>query len=240
MAVALGARREDRLAEVVEEVQRAGGKAIAVKVNVDRPEECAAFVERTVGEFGSIYGVFANAGYGAKTPIATTSDADVRAMFETNFFGTLNTIRPALAHMERAGRGHVLICSSCLSKFALPWHCVYSATKAAQDHIGRSLAIELRGKGIAVSTVHPVGTRTEFFEQAAARSHETASDAAANHSPKFMMQPPERVADAVVRCLKKPRGEVWTSLPTRLLFAGLTAVPGLRDYVTGRKYAEGD
>jgi short-subunit dehydrogenase len=165
-------------------------------------------------------------------------------MFETNFFGTLNTIRPALPHMTTAGRGHVLICSSCLAKFALPWHTVYSATKAAQDHIGRGLLIELKPRGIAVSTVHPIGTTTEFFEQSAARSHK-ASDASQDagvkpaeiRTPRFMMQPPERVANAIIKSLRSPRGEVWTSLSVRWMFAVLTAFPSLRDAVTARKYA---
>jgi len=241
MPVALAARREEKLASVADRIRAEGGKAIVVRTNVDSPEDCAALVERTVAEFGSIYSVFANAGYGAETPIATTSDADLRAMFETNFFGTLNTIRPALPHMLKAGRGHVLICSSCLSKFALPWHTVYSATKAAQDHIGRGLLIELKPRGVAVSTVHPIGTTTEFFEQAAVRSHKggpgPAPNAAQIRTPDFMMQPPERVAKAIVRSLRRPRGEVWTSLPVRMGFAFLTAFPGLRDAITARKYA---
>ncbi|HYE60686.1 MAG TPA: SDR family NAD(P)-dependent oxidoreductase [Phycisphaerales bacterium] len=245
MPVALGARREDKLERVAEQIRREGGRAIVVRTNVDSPADCEALVERTIAEFGSIYSVFANAGYGADTPIAppnAASDADIRAMFETNFFGTLNTIRPALPHMLKAGRGHVLICSSCLSKFALPWHTVYSATKAAQDHIGRGLLVELKPRGIAVSTVHPIGTTTEFFEQSAARSHKAAGAAdgpkpAEIRTPRFMMQPPETVANAIVKSLRKPRGEVWTSLPVRLAFATLTAFPGLRDAVTARKYA---
>src|SRR4051812_272404 len=92
MPGALGARREDRLTEAVEKIQAKGGKAIAVRMDVDKPEDCRALVERTVAEFGSIYAVFANAGYGAHMPVATTPDADIRAMFETNFWGTLNTI----------------------------------------------------------------------------------------------------------------------------------------------------
>jgi short-subunit dehydrogenase len=237
MPVALGARREDKLLAVAERIRQEGGRAIVVRTNVDSPDDCTALVERTVAEFGSIYSVFANAGYGANTPIATSCDADVRAMFETNFFGTLNTIRPALPHLLKAGRGHVLICSSCLSKFALPWHAVYSATKAAQDHVGRSLLIELKPKGIAVSTVHPIGTTTEFFEQSAVRSHPGQPKAADIRTPRFMMQPPERVANAIVASLRRPKGEVWTSLSVRMAFALLSAFPGLRDAFTARKYA---
>src|SRR5262249_55651912 len=96
MPVALAARREDRLSAAVEKIRATGGKAIAVRTDVDKPEDCRALVERTVSEFGSIYAIFANAGYGAFMPIATTPDEDLRAIFETNFWGTLNTIRPAL------------------------------------------------------------------------------------------------------------------------------------------------
>src|ERR1044071_8891757 len=94
MPVTLAARREDRLTEAVEKIRSAGGKAIAVRADVNNPDDCRALVERTVSEFGSIYAVFANAGYGAFMPISTTPDDDLRAIFETNLWGTLNTIRP--------------------------------------------------------------------------------------------------------------------------------------------------
>jgi NAD(P)-dependent dehydrogenase (short-subunit alcohol dehydrogenase family) len=239
MPVALAARREDRLQEAVAKIREAGGKAIAVRADVDSPQDCRALIDRTVGEFGSIYAVFANAGYGAYTPIADTSDEDLRAIFETNLWGTLNTIRPALERM-RAGpqgpnRGHILICSSCLSKLALPFSAAYSATKAAQDHFGRSLRVELAPQGIHVSTVHPVGTKTELFDTAEKRSRVKKS---VQHGPRGMMQPPERVADAVVRCLRRPRGEVWTSLITRLAFSASVAAPEIRDWASRRMFRE--
>jgi NAD(P)-dependent dehydrogenase (short-subunit alcohol dehydrogenase family) len=237
MPVALGARREDRLADAVSKIQAAGGKAIAVKVNVDCPEDCRALIDRAAAEFGSLYAVFANAGYGAHTPIATTPEEDLRAMFETNFWGTLNTVRPALELMQRTPegphRGHILICSSCLSKLSLPYSAAYSATKAAQDHFGRSLRVELAPQGIQVSTVHPVGTMTGFFDAAKQRSRVPRSVA---HGPRLFMQPAERVADAIVACLRRPRGEVWTSLMTRWAFATAVAFPEMRDWAMRRRF----
>lgn len=229
MPVALAARREDRLHEAAAKITAAGGRAIVVRADVSRPEDCRELVERTVGEFGSIYAVFANAGYSQDTPIASTPDPVIREMFETNFYGTLHTIRPALEHMQRTGRGHILVCSSCLSKMALPYGAIYSATKAAQDHISRSLRIELRGTGIYVSSVHPIGTRTELFE--VSRKLSPGAPSKIERTPRSLMQPPERVASAVVRCLRRPRGEVWTSLPARLMFALGVAAPGLADRV---------
>jgi short-subunit dehydrogenase len=229
MPVALAARREERLREAATLINAGGGKAIVVRADVSKPDDCRTLIERTVIEFGSIYSVFANAGYAQDTPVASTPDSVIRDMFETNFYGTLNTIRPALQFMMEAGQGHILICSSCLSKLGLPYGAAYSATKAAQDHFGRSLRIELRSSKVHVSTVHPIGTKTELFDTAAKLSPGAPSKI--DRSPRAFMQPPERVASAVVRCLRKPRGEVWTSLPARLAFAAAIAAPGITDRV---------
>jgi NAD(P)-dependent dehydrogenase (short-subunit alcohol dehydrogenase family) len=233
MPVVLGARRTDRLADLAATINAAAranpalGRAVAVRADVTSPDDCAALVDRTVAEFGSIYAIYANAGYGIELPVHRTPDADLRAIFETNFFGTLNTIRPALPHMLRAGRGHVLICSSCLAKLPLPWNGAYTATKAAQSHIGRAMHYELAPAGIHVSTVHPIGTRTEMFEQIKVRHGRRELVA---HTPDRFMQPPERVADATVRCLRRPRIEVWTSAFVRLGMAVCNAFPGAEGF----------
>lgn len=226
MPVAVAARRADRLESLVREISAAGGRAIAVACDVDRDSDCVCLIQRTIEAFGSIYAVFANAGYGLEKPIHETSDTELRGIFETNFFGTMKTIRPALPHLLAAGTGHVVVCSSCLSKLAVPGFGAYSATKAAQDHIARAMRAELGGRGIAVSSVHPIGTRTEFFAQVAGSERAPMS----LHTPEFFMQRPERVANAIVRRLRKARGgEVWTSAIMRLLFAGAVAFPALTD-----------
>lgn len=250
MPVVLAARRMERLEQVAAEIRsldlvtrdsRGGkGRAIAVETDVTRPGDCVRLIGRTVSEFGSIYAVFANAGYGYEKAVLATSDAEIRELFETNFWGTLNTIRPAVAAMRgtRAGSasGHVLICSSSLSKIGLPYLGMYSATKAAQDHLGRSMRHELFGTGIRLSTVHPIGTRTELWEVLERRSGGVTKPS--SRTPASLMQPPERVAGAVVRCLRKPRGEVWTSVPARLMLGLSVMFPGITDAILGRPSAK--
>jgi short-subunit dehydrogenase len=253
MPVAVGARREDKVMALTEKIRADGGRAIDIRMNVDSPADGQRLIDSAVDAFGSIYAVVANAGYGLERAVMETPDAEFRAIFETNFFGTMNVVRPALARLlkdrapgaERAAGGHIIIVSSCLSKLGTPYHSAYSATKAAQDHIARALRLELVGTGIAVSSLHPIGTRTEFFTTADRRS----GGSAALHTPEFLMQSPERVARAVLRALSRtaryhpaeadgppPRlpgrglgGEIWTSLPTRLLLALATAIPGVAD-----------
>ncbi|MEM8835237.1 MAG: SDR family oxidoreductase [Planctomycetota bacterium] len=238
MPVVIGARREDRLAEVARRVQDAGGRCVFQVCDVESKESCAALVRRTIDEFGSIYSVFANAGYGYEQAVHEDSEDALRKIFEVNFWGSLNVIEPALPHMRAAKAGHVLWCSSCLARFVLPFYSAYSATKAAQHHLGRAMNMELRREGIASSTVHPVTTSTEFFDTANKHSGKGVTD----HTPKGFMQKPKVVANAIVRCLRSPKPEVWTSHSARIGMALCAAFPswgewGVRGMVRKREAA---
>lgn len=227
MPVALMARREDKLQQIAQRIRDKGARAIVIPGSVDDPEACDRLIEETVRAFGSIYAVFANAGYGVEIPTHEMSDADLRRIFEVNFFGSMNVVRPALAHMKRAGEGHALFCSSCLSKISISYYGAYSATKACQDHVARAMRLELRDSGVAVSSVHPIGTNTEFFDAAAALGGDLKI---ADQKNTMFMQPPERVARAVVKRLRKGRGgEVWTSLPVRTALGLSVVFPGITD-----------
>lgn len=236
MFVALAARRADRLDDVVRSISAAGGRAIAIACDVTKPNDCGKLVDRTVSEFGSIYSIFANAGYGIEGPTHEITDEDWRAIFETNFYGTLFTIRPALRQMLAAKRGHVLICTSCVAKSGVPYLAAYTASKAAQDHIGRAMRLELEGTGVKVSTVHPIGTVTEFSKVVKQKS----GDKRFAETPSALKQTAEHVASTIVRCLRKerPAGEVWPSLAARFIFGAGTMFPGLADVILRRHLAK--
>lgn len=232
MFVAVMARRGDMLDEVVAEIHESGGRATSFVGDVTDPDACKGFITHAQKELGPLHAVFANAGYGQEEPTWSMSEAALRDIFETNFWGSLNTVRPALPGMLERKRGHVIFCSSCLSKIGLPMFGAYSATKACQDHFGRAMRHELKASGVHVSTVHPIQTRTEFSSALLERSGKTAR--AENPAGRGFIQPAETVADAVVKCLKKPRGEVWTSTSARLAMALATASPWLADRAVAR------
>jgi short-subunit dehydrogenase len=229
MPVALGARRADRLAEVAARVRALGGRAVTVEMDVTDPDGGERLARACVESFGSVYGLFANAGIGIEAPFHEMTDAQVRRIFEVNFFGSLSAVRAALPSMLSAGRGHVLFCSSCLAQMGIPYYGMYCATKASQHLVGRAMRLELAPKGVHVSTVHPVGTVTEFFDKT--KNAAGGEPALVSRAPSWTMQRPERVADAVVRCLRKPRSEVWTSAFTRLAMAFASAFPGIENPV---------
>lgn len=237
MPVALGARRVDKLEGVAARIRDVGGRAVCVPMDVTCHADCAALVGACVREFGSIYAVYANAGYGEESPLHTMTDESVRAMFETNYFGSLNVIRPALERMlENPGphRGHVLWCSSCLGRMAIPNYSIYCATKAAQAMSATAMRHELRDKGVHVSSVHPIGTRTEFFEQVQKRSG--GSGRSTITLPSAMYQSADLVAELTVKCLRRPRGEVWTGMGrvVRTGMAMATMLPGVADFALRR------
>lgn len=225
MQVGLMARREDRLRQIADQIGI--DQSCIIVGSVDSDEDCARAIQECESRFGPLHAVLANAGYGGEQPCHTMSMEDTRAMFETNLYGSLRLVLPAIEGFKHRDAGHAIMVSSCLSKIGLPHYGAYCATKAAQDHFCRAMRLELHNTGVRVSSVHPIGTKTEFFDEAAKRS---GGSLKLTGSSQRGMQSPEKVAKAIVRCLGKPRGEVWTSLPVRVAVAATVAMPGLTDW----------
>ncbi|MEM7681930.1 MAG: SDR family NAD(P)-dependent oxidoreductase [Planctomycetota bacterium] len=223
MTVSLAARRADRLQQVALQVAKAGGKAHYFSCNVANEGDVRTWFEDAWSNLGRCDAVFANAGYGLSKPVLAHTDAEQKRMFEVNYFGTLRMVRYAMARFKATPDGlkHLLICSSAASEIGLPRLGPYSATKAAQDALASALRAELTGEGVSVSSVHPVGTQTEFFHVATGGAPDPPSN-----TPKALEQTPERVAKSVLACLRKPRPEVWPSAPARFALALATALPG--------------
>lgn len=229
MPVVIGARRKEKLDEVVGEIEAQGGRATAVECDVTNKDDNDKLIKTCIDTYGSLYAVFANAGYGYELPVDEQSDDQLRAIFETNFFGTMHTVNAALPHIKAQKSGHVIICSSSIGLMPIAYYSAYCASKAAQHHVGRALNLELREFGARCSTVHPIGTKTEFFDTA--KVHSGGDDAVMfDHAPAWTMQPPSKVANAIVRCLRRPKPEVWTSLPTRVGIVLGLLTPGLTDF----------
>ena len=246
MDLVLSGRDAERLAAVATAVKAAGRAAEVVPGNVTDAGLSARLLDTAERRFGQFDVVFANAGYGFKRPMHETSTAELREIFEVNFFAATELIQLAARRLlaARGGSkravgdqhaGHLLMCSSALAKFTMKDFGAYSATKAAQHHVCRAMRMELRAFGIEVSSVHPITTRTEFFIRAAEHVGETVDrEHAFDHVPSWLVQRPEQVAEAVVRCLHRPVPEVWTALVPRLAAAVMDVFPRFMD-VVGRK-----
>lgn len=243
----LVARRRDRLADVAARASDAAKRLVRTELlTLDVAENGAsvAILDAAERAFGRFDVVYANAGYGMERAVHATTNDELRAMFETNFFASAELCSDAARRLIAAGRGgHILMCSSCVSKFTMPSFGAYSASKAAQAHLARAMAFELRPHGIMVSSVHPVTTRTEFFDVVRESLAPNARQQYAIHEmSKFFVQRPEKVARAIARSIGTRRTEIWTSVPTRISAGLITAFPWLLDAavaISRRKHAPG-
>lgn len=236
----LAARRGERLEELN---ARLGGRHLVVRTDVAVPADCGNLIDRAIECHGRIDTLVCNAGYGIVRSVARTSYEEMRQIFDTNFFGTSELVRLAVPHMKRQAprdghRGHVMIVSSILGRIGMPNSGAYSATKFAQLGLAQALRVELSPQRIAVTTVHPVRTESEFFEAAAQRSGARMSRRKAFE----VSQTPETVARKMTRAIERPPRELWPSRPSRWAANLGVMLPVLSDWMLGayRKGREGD
>ena len=233
----LNARRVDQLQDVADQVRQRGRRAELVVGDVTEPGMSARLLDTAEQHFGRFDAVFANAGFGVKRCVTDLAEPELREIFEVNFFAATDLLREAARRLIAARRrGHLLMCSSCVARFTLPEYGAYCATKAAQAHVCAAMRLELEPYDIKVSSVHPITTITEFVEVAHRRSGLPTGQADIIHQvPKPFVQSSQRVARAVVACLRKPKPEVWTSHTVRWLAGAATACPSLLDAFMRRR-----
>ncbi len=200
--VVLGGRRADRLDALVAEL--GADNAVAVVMDVRSPADNARLVAAAVDRWGRLDSVVPNAGIGMYGGILDQTDEQLSVMMDTNFAGTVWTVRAALPAMLAAGGGDVVIVSSVAGFRGGPDEAVYTGTKHAQVGFAGSLDRELREQGVRVTLICPAGTATEF----AVGAGRTEDD------PRFAEYlTPGDVAAAVVTTLRQPRTlrtGIWT------------------------------
>jgi len=155
----VAARDPDSVADLVE---RAGDRAIAVRLDVTRADEIRAAVDDAHAAFGHIDVLVNNAGFGYLSAMEEGEDDEVRAMFETNFFGAAAMIRAVLPRMRERRSWHVVNITSVGGLVGNPGSGYYAATKFALEGLGEALARETETLGIKVTAVEPGPFRTDW------------------------------------------------------------------------------
>jgi NAD(P)-dependent dehydrogenase (short-subunit alcohol dehydrogenase family) len=156
---AVTARDPESVADLVaEHPERALGLALDV---TDRAQVTAA-VAAAEQAFGGIDVLVNNAGYGYMAAVEEGEDAEVRALFDTNYFGAVDAIKAVLPGMRERGRGHVVNISSMTGLVANPPNVYYSSTKFALEALSEGLAKEVAPFGIRVTAIEPGAFRTDW------------------------------------------------------------------------------
>ncbi|MFF3504275.1 glucose 1-dehydrogenase [Streptomyces sp. NPDC003247] len=149
-------------AQVVSSVERAGGRATAVRADVSDPEELRGLFEMAERSYGGLDLLVGNVGVARFAPLADATDEDFELMFTTNTRATFMALREAARRLRDGGR--IVVVSSGAAVTARPASGLYAASKAAGDLLVRTAAKELGPRGITVNSVLPGATRTDALE----------------------------------------------------------------------------
>jgi NAD(P)-dependent dehydrogenase (short-subunit alcohol dehydrogenase family) len=201
--VAVSARRADRLAEAIREVEQRGVEAMAVPCDVRDEASLRAAVDGIVARFGKLDVAVANAGIGVSGKIRDLSAEDWRRQLETNVVGVALTARFALPELERT-RGRLAIVASVAGFLPGPGSGAYSASKYAVRSIGQTLSIECHGAGVSCTTIHPGFVVSDIAIVDADGNVEPGRE---DPRPKKLMWPTDRAADVMLRAIYKRKRE---------------------------------
>lgn len=204
---------------------------VAVHVDVSDQAECERMAQAAIDAYGRIDVLVNNAGFGVLGAVEEVDEADVRAGFETNVFGTLAVIRAALPHFRRQRSGHIVNVSSIGGINAHAGWGISNATKFAVEGLSEALAEELRPLGVRVTIVEPgmfrtghlgadsLHTAANVIEDYAATSGRARSSASSFEGREA--GDPARLAEAVYAVTRAPEA------PMRLVL-GADAIARVR------------
>jgi NAD(P)-dependent dehydrogenase (short-subunit alcohol dehydrogenase family) len=151
-----------KLADVADLTQRFGDAALPLALDVTDANQVRQVVAQAHKHFGKLDVVLNNAGYTLVGTVEEAGEADVRALFETNFFGTVRVIQAALPLLRQQGSGHIVGVSSGMGIVAVPLIGFYCASKWAVEALHESLAQEVKSFGIKVTLLEPAAYATDF------------------------------------------------------------------------------
>ncbi|WIG55644.1 MAG: Oxidoreductase, short-chain dehydrogenase/reductase family [Rhodanobacteraceae bacterium] len=179
---------------VVAEIDKAGGKAVAVKGDVSKAAEAKAIVDAAVQHFGRLDVLVNNSGVYEFKPLEDITEEHFRQEFDVNVLGLLLTTQAAAKHLGEGGS--IVNIGSLVTRISPPASAVYTGTKGAVDAITGVLARELGPRKIRVNTVSPGMVETEGTHAAGFIGSEFAANAAAQ-TPLGRIGQPQDIASIV-------------------------------------------
>ncbi|MFZ1039958.1 MAG: SDR family NAD(P)-dependent oxidoreductase [Anaerolineales bacterium] len=224
--VVLAARRLDRLQKLVDEIQKSGGEAIAVPVDVTQRDEIEVMVQSALDVYGQLDILFNNAGFGRLDWLEDLDTArDIETQVDVNLLGVIQVTRAVLPHMLKRRYGHIINMSSVAGWIAAPLYTIYSATKFGVRGFTDALRREVSPFGIKVSGIYPGPAETEFGQHTGTSRTKRSLDLL-----KGLSMTSEYVARRVVKLAKHPRRVVIIPWWYRVVIGFDTLFPYLVDW----------
>jgi NAD(P)-dependent dehydrogenase (short-subunit alcohol dehydrogenase family) len=225
--VVVAGRRQERLQDLVTEIEAAGAQALAVPTDVADRAQVEALVEKAVGQFGRVDVLVNNAGVAIASRFEQMPLEDFGRLMDVNFWGAVYACRAAVPQMRKQrGGGVILNVSSIFGKRGMPFETAYCASKFALAGFSEALRVELMSEGIDVCTIYPGAVETEIFDAAA----NSTGFEVPGFVPKF---PANQMAKLIVQTARFPQPEVIAALDAQAINIANTFAPALVDFALG-------
>lgn len=199
--VVLGARRADRLRNLVSRIEAGGGVATSAPTDVTHRADLSGLVRLACERFGGLDVLISNAGIGPISPLDDLRVEDWEAMVDVNIKGVLYGIAAALPVFREQGRGHFVNVVSTAGLRVVPNQAVYAGTKNAVRTISEGLRQEA-GDRLRVTVVSPGFVRTDFTD--AVPDERVRAQLVATRDTVAL--PPEAIAHAIAFAIEQPDG----------------------------------
>ncbi len=206
-AVALAARRADRLERLAQDITRDGGRALVLEADITDKTQAQAAVARTVAELGHLDILVNSAGVGRPGPIENASLDDWDEMVRVNLLGVLYTTHAVLPHLLKAAAGaprqvaDLVNVSSDAARVTRSGEGVYAATKRGVVAFSESLRQEVTRRHVRVAVVEPGATATEIFSHMREEVRQQLQQRLAG----IELLAAEDIAEAIVYIVTRPR-----------------------------------
>jgi clavulanate-9-aldehyde reducatase len=200
-AVALAARRTDRIEELARRIEADGGRALAIETDVTDEASARAFVERAQQELGGLWGLVNNAGVMLLGAVEGADTEHWRRMVSVNCLGLLYCTHAAIPAMKEGGGGHIVNVSSVAGRIATFGSAVYNMTKWGVNGFSEALRQEVVHSGIRVTIVEPGAVSTELLEHNTPEIQQVAAKRFEGVTPLRS----EDISDAIMYALTRPQ-----------------------------------
>lgn len=200
--IVLGARREEKLKELANQIKSNGGAAVYQITDVTKAEDNASLVALAKSAFGKIDVIFLNAGLMPVAPLSELKTDEWDKTVDVNLKGVLNGLAAVLPEFVKQKSGHVITTSSVAGLKAYPGGAVYGATKWAVKDLMEVLRMESaqEGTNIRTATIYPAAINTELLETI------TDKKSAKDYNQMYDQYgiSPKRVANVVAFAIDQP------------------------------------
>jgi dehydrogenase/reductase SDR family member 7B len=222
--VVISARREDELNRVAQEIEKEGGKADVLTLDLTKAEEFPSKIEYIIAKHKTI-DVLVNNGGISQRSFARDTPIDVdRKMFEINFFGAVALTKQVLPVMHKQSYGQIVAVSSIVGFIGFSMRTAYSASKHAMKGFFESLRIEEAALGIQVNMVYPGSIQTNISKFAVNEKGEAHDQQDRRQSGGM---PADQCARIIVRGMERNKADILVGRREVLLVYIRRYFPGL-------------